>query len=500
LIFDLGQSGGKVTIGYYNGKKIRLENLYKFDNDDVFAGGFLQWDILKLFGEVLTGIGKALSVNKDIQSLGIDSWGSDYSFIDKRGYLLGNPITNRDNRVKDTLNSFYKILSKKELFNLTGVQLSSSSSSSLMQLYSLIYLKSKIFSVAEKYLMIPDIINFFLTGYPVCEYTLMSFTQLVDQRKKEIIDYILNKYSIPKRVFPKMNFSGNILGNLKDDLSKMYGGRKIKVTTVAEHDTASAFTTIPFKERGKNCASIILGSWCVLGIEVNEPILTDEAFINGFANQGGVEGVIHFRKDFPGFIIADELRKSILNERCLDLSWDNIFMLVEKASPFEFFIDICDPIFSAPGKDMKSVFLNYFKESDQGLPENEQQIFRCIFEGMIFSFRSAMDVLQKIIGKKIDLIYIIGGGSRNKIINQWTANILKIPVWAEIQEATSIGNMLVQMKALKDLESVINERHIVNESFKFLEFYPENITEYEEAYNKYLSVIKRKEKACIKKL
>ena len=345
--------------------------------------------------------------------------------------------------------------------------------------------------------MIPDIINYFLTGYPVCEYTLMSFTQLVDQVKKEIIDQILDKYSIPGRIFPEMCFPGTILADVKDDLSKLHGIKKIKVINVASHDTASAFTSIPFIKQGKNCAAIVLGSWCVLGTEVYEPITSDEAFINGFANQGGVENVLHFRKDFPGFIVADELRKNIIDSDNKVLSWDEIFNLVEKCPPFKFFIDINDPVFSTPDRDIKITFLKYFKGSGQGLPENHQQIFRCIFESMVFSFRSAFDMLQNITGVNIDYMYVIGGGSRNRIINQWTSNILKIPVLAGIQEATSIGNMLVQLKALKDIGSIRNEIQIVNESFKLLEFYPESMDYYEEAYRKYLNTVKKADKIKI---
>ncbi|MBU4292956.1 MAG: hypothetical protein KJ770_02750 [Actinobacteria bacterium] len=490
LAFDLGQSGSRVILGEYNGGTITLKEIYRFIEYDIYAGGYLQWNILKIYNEVLRGVGIALKSEEKIESIGIDSWGSDYSFIDKNGYLLGNPITNRDKSKDKAQESFYNIISKRELFKLTGVQLASTSSTSLLQLYVLKYSKSGVLNIADKYLMIPGIINYFLTGNVINEYTLMSFSQLINQKDKKISDYILKKFDIPGNIFPEIVYPGTEIGTIQKDVCSSIGIKPLKIIATAQHDTASAFTAVPLSPY-KNIAAISIGTWCCLGIATEIPIITDEAYDKSFANQAGVEGVNHFRKDFPGMMITEQYRKQIMRDMNKEISWKEIDYLVENAPKPDCFIDIVNPIFSNPTADMYNSILKFFKETGQQIPQTAGELFRCIYQSIALFFRSAIEELEKIIGKKIEFLYLVGGGSKNKLLCQWTANLLKIPVLFGIYEATSIGNILIQMKSSGEISSYEEGNLLIKDSFKLEECSPQETDKWEVMYENFLRVLKK---------
>jgi rhamnulokinase len=492
LAFDFGQSGIKAIVGKFNGRKLKIKDIYRFDNNEIYAGGYLQWDILKLYHELLIGIKKAEEHEGRLESLGIDSWGSDHSFIDKKGYLIGNPITNRDCGVKKILGAFYEIMSKEELFELTGVQLFENSSSSLSQLYSLLSSNPNLLSVIEKYLMIPDILNYFLTGIPSCEYTLMSFSQLVNQKERNISDYILNKFGIPKTIFPDIAEPGTKLGPIQKIVCNSGGFKPIEVIMAAQHDTSSAFTAVPLHDSSKNIVAISMGTWCCLGMEIKEPITTKDAFLNGFANQGGVGGVLHFRKDLPGFIIARECRKKMLTAEGKVLSWDEIFAMTDKAQELKCFIDINNPKFSQPSVNVKENIIEYFLATKQEIPESNGQLFRSIFESMVLNFRYNIEMLEKISSKRVDAVYLIGGGSRNDILYHSLANLLRIPVVIGIYDATAIGNLLVQMKSSGEISSIEEGRRCILSDVSIIEFQQKEASKWEEAYSRYLKILDHK--------
>ena len=494
LIFDFGQTSIKALIGYYDGKKIWLKEIYRFSNNHIYAGGYLQWNILGLYSVVLESIKKAKNRGRDLAGIGIDSWGTDHSFIDKNGYLIGNPITNRDSRVKEHMDSFYKIISKKELFKITGVQLSPASSSSLMQLHSLISSGSSILELDTRYLMIPDIINYFLSGVPVLEHTIMSFTQTIDQNKRKLSDYILKKYSIPEKIFPEIIDPGTEIGSLGDSLCESLGIEPLKIISVVSHDTASAFSAVPFGIDKENIAAISMGTWCVVGTEVSEPITTDEAFVNGFSNQGGAEGVYHLRNDMPGLMIAEQLMNKIIREKQKNISWPEIISIASSAKAFKGFINVSNPIFGKPDSDIREIFNNYFISTRQKPLQEDGELFRCIFESLVFRYKYSLDLLQRINKKKTDKIYTIGGGSRNELLNQWTANVLGVPVISGIYEAASLGNMLSQMKAIGDIGSIRRESDIVCRSMELKEYLPENEKEFKKAYSDYLEILELEKK------
>ena len=387
------------------------------------------------------------------------------------------------------MDSFYNIVSKEKIFKLTGVQLSPASSSSLMQLHSHISSGSSILELSSRYLMIPDIINYFLSGVPVLEYTLMSFTQIVNQGKRELSDYILKKYSIPKKIFTEIINPGTIIGTLNDYLCGYLEMKPLKIVAVASHDTASAFTSVPFSTGKENIASISMGTWCVVGTEIDEPIISDEAFLEGFANQGGVEEVLHFRKDMPGLMIAEQLRNKIIGEKQRNISWSEIISMSSRTKAFRGFINVSNPIFGKPGSDIRKIFNGYFNSTRQKPIEEDGEIFRCIFESLVFRFKHCLDLLQRMNGKKIDKTYTIGGGSRNEFLNQWTANASGIPVISGIYEGATLGNMLSQMKALGDLSSIRSESDIILRSMELKEYWPEDEKEFNKAYSSYLKIL-----------
>lgn len=489
LAFDFGQSSVKAAVGIYNGKLIKFEEVHRFDNIPVYAAGNLQFDILRLYYELQRGIRKALKNVRDIQSIGIDSWGGVFSFIDKQGHLVGNPVTNCDKRTEGISDSLYRIIPKRELFEITGVHFPASLSS-LFQIYSLVLSNSPLLSIADKYQMIPDLINYFLTGTTVCEYTILNIGQLIDIKNNKWSDFIMNKLNIPKHIFPDIVKPGTLIGPIKQEVCEIIDCPTLKVIVPIEHDTPSAFAAVPENTNFKNCVMLSIGTWCVLAIEVEKPILTMKIFESGFKNLKGAENVTYLSKDIAGLWIAKEYRRKLMFKEDRNISWDEIVKIASDSSGGEYFINIENSHFNAPVTDIPCIAFDYLKITGQNIPETKGQLFRCMFESLVLRFRYNIEILEKIIDKKADAIYLIGGGSKNKLLCQWTANLLKIPVVAGIYEATLAGNILAQIRCLGEISSFREGKKILYNSFNLIEYYPEETDKWGEIYKKYLEILK----------
>lgn len=498
MAFDYGSSNVKVSAASYNGKKIKLEKIHSFKNYPVNTRNIIQWDILKLYAELLDGIKMSVNRYDEIESIGISAWGGDFALLDKDDYLIGNPLHYRNFHNKKS-ESLYKSLlnkiSKIELFKLTGLQFASPGFN-LFQLHNLNMFKKEIFLVARKLLMIPDLFNYFLTGCSFAELTINGMSQILEQSKKRWSSYIIRKINIPQEIFPKIIEPCSVIGSINNVSLNNINCSNLKVIVPVEHDTASAFSTIPFYCTGdrNQKAAISIGSWCVLGIETKNQILSQKAFEYGFSNQAGPSDNFYFFKNMTGMWPAECCRNEVSNESNKHISsWDDIVTGVIKSTGFNSFINIDNEIFSGVSKSMRTNILQYLKATNQDNIKSDSELFRCIFISLVLRFRFNVELLENVIGKTIDCLYLVGGGSRNHFICQLTANILDVQVISGIFEATSFGNIISQMKALKELDTFKDGQELINESLDFKEYYPEDTSKWTEYYNKYIEIIEKYE-------
>lgn len=493
LAFDYGSSSVKVKLASFDGRKIKVKNIYGFDNNPVQAGSYLQWDILRLYHELCSGIRKAFKRYPSIESIGVDAWGGDFGFIDKKGYLIGNPVHYRNfhrEKSEEIFQSLYRIIPKIEIFKLTGIQFSIPGCN-LYQMYYLILTKPEVFPLVYKCLMIPDLLNYFLTGVISGEYTVNGMSQLMEQGEKKWSYYIMDKIGIPKNIFPGIVQPGTLLGFANKTALNFINCPKFKVIAPVEHDTSSAFSAVPYFNNYKSCTVISIGSWSVLGFRINNQILTKEAFDYGFSNQAGPDGYFYFFKNMTGLWPAQECRKKIILEDGKSISWDEIDLMAENAEMFKCFINIDNPLFGRIVEDMKKEILCYLKNTGQCIFEDNGELFRCLFESIALRFRYNIELLEIILNEKIDCIYLIGGGSKNKTICQFTASLLNVPVISGIYDASSLGNIISQMIASREINTFKEGQELIKKSLNLQEYYPKEVDKWEKYYKKYVDFINK---------
>jgi len=488
LIFDFGASNGRVLVGRFNGEKISFIETHRFENRPVYAAGTLYWDILRLYSELKIGVLTSLKKYSDITSMAIDSWGVDFGLIDKNGNLMSNPVHYRDEKRAEAVNELYKVIPIKDVFSMTGGQLTSEVS--LFHMYSL-KLKSatELFS-ANNFLMIPDLFNYFLTGEKSNEFTNATTTLMFDQKNKKWSDKLLNMLSIPQKIFCEIIQPGNKIGKLLNSVSKELEIHPIEVIAPCSHDTASAVTGIPVADTSKDWAFISMGTWCVIGIETENIIIKEEIVGTGFFNEGCAEGLNLFVKDINGLWVIQQCRERWSKEKGKVISWDEIVKLSSKTRPFMSFINIDNRVFCEPQVDMPEEIKKYCKKTGQKIPEDIGEISRCVYASLALRFRYDLETLEKFIDKKIEFLHLVGGGSANKLLCQWTANATELPVIAGPEETTSVGNLIIQLKGTGEIKSLEEGRQISLLSSNVIGFEPKEEDIWGEAYDKYLRLFR----------
>ncbi len=487
LVFDFGASNGRAIIIKYDGSKFEMEVTHRFENKPVLANGTLYWDILRLFFELKTGIQKSLKKYRKIESLAIDTWGVDFGLIDKNGKLISNPVHYRDAQRKKDSRRLFEIISKKELFFYTGADISTIFD--LFHLFSLKINNSPEFLNGETFLTIPDIFNYFLTGKKYNELTRITTSVMYNQVNKKLEERILEKLKLPKKIFPKIIEPGKKIGKIKYDVSQELDTKLIDIIAPATHDTASAVIGIPL-ETNKNCAFLNLGTWCVFGQELKEPIINDKVFQSKFLNEGGAEDRNYLVKNISGLWIIQQCRENWVKDLGRDISWNKIVELSENKVPFRSIIDVDDPNFAQQSADMPGIIRKNCKNKNQKIPEDIGEVARCIYESLALKFKNVTLLLQDIIEKKIEIIYLIGGGIKNKLLCKWIADSTGVPVVTSATETTSIGNFLMQLKAFGEIKNLEEGRQISKRSTEAIYYEPENTDKWDEAYTKFLGVIK----------
>lgn len=465
LAFDYGASSGRLIMSKFDGEKIELEEIHRFSNDPVILKGTFYWDFLRLFHEMKTGLKKAANKKVKISSIGIDTWGVDYGLLDEKDNLLGNPIHNRDKRTETALREIEEGgVSFKEIYDVTGIQYMALNT--LFQLYAEKKYNSHILDKTKTLLFMPDLFTFFLTGEKHAEYTIASTAQMLDAKSRTWAMDLLEKLELPTEILQDIIAPGTIAGYLTEDIQKEVELAAVPVVAVGSHDTASAVAATPL--HSKDSAYLSCGTWSLLGMEIDEPIINEKSLEYNFTNEGGVENKIRFLKNINGLWIIQNLRK-VWSEKVQPVSFPDIIAAAKSAKNKHFIIDPNDSSFLAP-LNMAEAIVKYCKEKGQGTPEGLGEIAMAVYNGLTQEYKVNVEALEKITGKAVDVINMVGGGIQDEFLCQLTANVTRKTVLAGPVEASVLGNILMQLMALGEIKSLEEGRRIIRNSFEVKEF------------------------------
>ena len=482
LAFDLGAESGRGVLGHFDGERLNLEELHRFPNGGVRVLDSLHWDVLRLWTDIKAALSMCAQKSTALSGIGIDTWGVDFGLLGKGDVLLGFPYHYRDSRTDGMLEEAFRRLPRATLFERSGCQFLQINT--LYQLLSIVMHKSPLLDVAETFLMIPDLFNFWLTGRKVCEFTDATTTQFYDPRKKDWSKEICTALSLPFEILPEVVQPGTPLGTLRPSVAAETGLPEIPVIAPACHDTGSAVAAVPAQT--DSWAYISSGTWSLMGIEVPEPIVTDQALALNFTNEGGVENTFRFLKNIMGLWLVQECRRTWAQAGD-QMSYIQITELAEKAKPFGALIDPDDDVFLPPG-DMPARIADYCKHTGQTPPSDVGEILRCALESLALKYRWVLEKLESIRGGPIEVIHIVGGGAQNRILCQFTADATGTPVIAGPIEATAIGNIAVQAIACDLIGSISEAREVVHRSFDVVTYEPRKSAGWDQAYEHFLKI------------
>ena len=484
LGFDFGASSGRAMLGTFENGKMEIQEIHRFSNDPVMLCGRFVWDLPRLVYEMKQALLKLSRMNVKVSGIGIDTWGVDFGLLDKDGNLLGLPVHYRDARTEGMADEVCKVIPREELFGLTGIAFNQFNT--LFQLYAMKKAGDPALEMADTMLFMPDLLAYFLTGKKGVEYTIASTSQLLDPRTRNWSEEVFDRLGLPKKLMGKIERPGALRGTLLPDIAKECGVDEIPVYCVGGHDTASAVAAVPAK--GEDFAYLSSGTWSLLGVLSDEPKCDVAVLDAGYTNEGAVDGSIRLLKNIMGLWIIQECKRE-WDRRADAVDFAGLVKLAEQAPAFKAVIDVDDPRFLAPG-NMPARIQDYCRETNQPVPEGRGEISRVIYESLALKYRWAIERLeQDLLHKRIDVLHIVGGGSKNVMLNRMTAGAIRRPVIAGPGEGTVIGNLLVQAMALGEIGSIPELRQVVAASFENVEYLPEgDPAAWDEAYERLLKL------------
>lgn len=485
LAIDLGASSGRGIVGTFDGEKITLAENHRFPNEPVMAAGQFTWDILRIFHEIKSAIRKcALSDDRDIVSIGIDTWGVDFGLLDKNGHLLGNPVHYRDARNDAMPEYAATLVSPDWVYEKTGIQVVDFNT-----LYQLLAVKKdspEILAAAEDMLFVPDLLNYFLTGKKQTEYTIASTSQMLDAKARDWSWELIDKFGFPKKIFSNIVMPGTTVGALRPDVIEEVGNIKANVVSVAAHDTGSAVMAVP--ATSDKFIWISSGTWSIMGTEAKEPVISERTRECNFTNEGGANRTIRFSKNITGLWLEQESKRQWEREG-EKLSFAELSDMAAKSEPFKCFIDPDEPRFSAPGNLPRRI-VEYCGETGQKAPETKGEIVRCILESLALKYRYTVDMIDDLSGERIPSINVVGGGTQEKPLMQFTANACGRPVSAGPIEATALGNIIAQAIAAGEIRDIWQGREVIGNSFGIDHYEPKDTAAWDAAYERFKKLIK----------
>jgi rhamnulokinase len=484
LAFDLGASSGRAILGTLTDGKLELTEIHRFVNQMQLVNGHYFWNIFSLFNELKTGLKICVKeYGIQPQSIGIDTWGVDFVHLNREGQILSLPFAYRDSRTNTSMDDLFKVVPQAEVYAQTGIQFMQFNS--LFQLFSMVKDRSSLLEITDSILFMPDALNYLFSGVKKSEFSIASTSQMIVPGTCTWNSELLEKAGIPTNILQEIILPGTILGNIQEDVARETGSKAIPVIAVAGHDTASAIVSVP--NTLKNFAYISSGTWSLMGIESPEPLISDLICEMNFTNEGGVEGTTRFLKNIMGMWLIQEVQRVWASEGA-NYSWPEMVELARQAEPFKLLINPDDPMFLNP-RDMVQAVRDFCYQTAQGTPQNHGETIRCIYDSLALKYRFTLEQIRTAANQSIEIIHIIGGGANNHFLNQLTADATGLTVVAGPTEATAIGNIMVQAKALGYVGSLSDIRQIVANSSELVRFIPSGELNWEEAYKRYLEII-----------
>lgn len=479
---DLGASGGRVLAGRWNGARFDITEIHRFPNGPVDLLGRLHWNVLGLWQELKVGLKRCGS---SLESVGVDTWGVDFALLDRSGELLGNPHHYRDHRTDGIMDKVFDAVPPARIYARTGIQFMPINT--LYQLYSLKLARDPRLTCADTLLLMGDLFHYWLSGVRACEYTNASTSQLLNAETRRWDTALMGEFGFDPDLFPEVVSPGTVLGPLAPSVARELG-TTLRVVAPATHDTASAVAAIP----GLNEQQLFIssGTWSLVGVEVREPVLSEAARALNVTNEGGVAGTIRLLKNVAGLWLLQACQQS-WRRAGRDYGWEEILERARNAAPFRAFVDPGAATFLNPD-DMPEAVRDYCRRTGQPLPEEDGEVARCCLESLALKYRSVLDELEGLLGRRLTRICIVGGGSRNTLLNQFTADACQREVVAGPVEATALGNLVIQAMATGHLANLGEGREAVAASVTQRSHEPRDAAAWEAAYARFRTLLERK--------
>ncbi len=484
LAFDLGASNGRAILGQFDGERITMKELHRFENNYIEMNGVFYWDTPYLYNQLKLGL-QAFKQGGygDLDAFGIDTWGVDYGLLDQHGHLAGVPRSYRLS-VQEDVDAVKEKISADTMYARTGIN-TDQSYNTIYQLYRRLREEDSALQIADTLLFTPDLLGYFLSGEKGTEYTIATTSQLYNPTTKDWDWETIEELGLPKKIFTKIDKTGTIRGYLRKELCEELGLNPAAFVAVGSHDTASAVAAIPGEGSFAFCSS---GTWSLFGVETDEPDLSPEAAKAGFSNEGTIQGGFRPLYNIVGMWIVQECRRDWIKQG-KKLSWDDVVVEARKAEPLRSIIDTDAPEFYAGG-NMEKKIQEFCRKTGQPVPETVGEVARCIYESLALKYRYALEGLEKMKGEKIQSLNIVGGGINNKFLDQLVADALDREVVTGPVEGAAIGNLLTQAMALGDIKDLAHLRQVVRNSEAVEYWHPNHTPEWEAAYQKLLTFLK----------
>lgn len=483
---DLGATSGRTILGTLVNGRLEQEELTRFPNNLIETGGHFYWDIYALYLEMVKGLQVVGKRGIELTSIGIDTWGVDFVFIGEDNAILRNPMAYRDPHTFAAIDDYLtNVLDRKTVYDITGIQFMNFNS--LFQLHAMRKAHNSALQHCRKVLFVPDALSWLLTGEEVCEYTIASTSQMLDPRTGDLSEQLIESVGLTRQHFGRMVQPGTQIGVLTEEVQKMTGLGAVPVIAVAGHDTGAAVAAVPAKN--EQFAYLSSGTWSLMGIETKEAIISERSYELNFTNEGGIEGTTRFLKNICGMWLYERCRKE-WPEEVRQLSHPDLQGSAMQVEPFRSIINPDDKTFANPPSMIEAI-QQYCRETGQAVPETPAELCRCIFDSLALRYRQVFQWLKEFASFDLNMLHIIGGGSLNKYLNQFTADSLGVEVLAGPQECTAIGNIMLQAKASGDVADIWQMRQIIANSVDMVPYHPAgDKAAWDHAYERYLQLAK----------
>ena len=466
LAFDLGAESGRAVLGALAEDRLTIHEVRRFPNAPLSLADHIHWNVYALFEEMKAAMRETASaIGGRPSSLGVDTWGVDFGLLARDGSLLGLPFCYRDHRNAGAMEDYLKLVPRSDLYEATGIQFMPFNT--LFQVYAMVRERSPLLDAAADLLFMPDLFNFLLTGRKAAELTIASTSQLLDPRTKAWIPGLFQAMGLSKKILQDLVEPGTVIGEMSEDIAMATGFRHVPVVATASHDTAAAVAAVPAE--GRRWAYISSGTWSLVGVELKDPVISEKSLDANFTNEGGLGGTVRFLKNVSGLWLVHGCRKAW--SAGSPLSYEELVRAAAEAPPFAALVDPDDPTFLNP-PDMPEAIEDYCRRTGQEPPATKGAVVRSLLESLALKYRQVIAQLGEVLGHPIEKIHVIGGGSRNGLLCQLTADATGLPVVAGPAEATAVGNILVQAMATGLVASPAEIRAIIRRSFELRTYAP----------------------------